>query len=285
MNPISQPPEISSLIRLLDDRDTFVTDRVGDRLVELGPEAVPFLELASREENITVKHRALAILERIAPRQLAEAFRALARTRSGEDIDLEKGVLLLTQFGHPSANSDDVHQQLDQLAEGLAQKIDPEAPSNLALSLFTDYLFQQQGFHGNQDNFTDPDNSYFDTVLKNKTGLPIALSVLCILIGQRLHLPIVGISLPYHFIAKYNSAVDPILFDPFHRGRILTPGKCSEMVEGFGVKFEEHYLFPVTYREILTRMIQNLVIAYQKSGEQAKVDSLKEYSKILIGRE
>ena len=51
MNPSTQPPEISSLIRLLDDRDPFVTDRVSDRLEELGIEAVPFLEMASRSET------------------------------------------------------------------------------------------------------------------------------------------------------------------------------------------------------------------------------------------
>jgi len=285
MNPSSQPPEISSLIRLLDDRDSFVSDRVGDRLVELGEESVPFLEIASRGENQTLKSRALEILNRIAPRQLAEGFRALARTSPAMDIDLEQGVILLMQFGRPSANPDDVHQQLDRLAEDLAPDIVQGAPAMKTVGLLTDYLFKKNGFHGNQDNYSDPDNSYFDSVLKNKTGLPIALSILCILIGQRLNLPIVGIGLPYHFIVKYNSATDPILFDPFHRGRILTPEKCSEMVQGFGVKFEEHYLLPVTHLEILTRMIQNLVIAYQKSGEDAKVSSLKEYSQILMSRE
>ncbi len=279
-----QPPEISSLIRLLDDRDPFVTDQVGNRLVDLGTEAVPFLEMASREENLTLKTRALEILGRIAPRQLADAFRNLSRKHSGDDIDLEQGVLLLMQFGHPNADGDHVHQQLDRLADGLAPEIDPQAPSARVLQKLTDYLFHQRGIHGNQDNYIDPDNSYFDTVLKNKTGLPIALSVLCILIGQRLGLPIVGIGLPYHFIAKYNSLTDPILFDPFHKGRILTPEKCSEMVQGFGIKFEPHYLFPVSHREILTRMIQNLVIAYQKLGEEDKVDSLREYSEILQGR-
>ncbi len=279
-----QPPEISSLIRLLDDRDPFVTDQVGNRLVDLGTEAVPFLEMASREENLTLKTRALEILGRIAPRQLADAFRNLSRTHSGDDIDLEQGVLLLMQFGHPDADGDHVHQQLDRLADGLAPEIDPQAPSARVLQKLTDYLFHQRGIHGNQDNYIDPDNSYFDTVLKNKTGLPIALSVLCILIGQRLGLPIVGIGLPYHFIAKYNSLTDPILFDPFHKGRILTPEKCSEMVQGFGIKFEPHYLFPVSHREILTRMIQNLVIAYQKLGEEDKVASLREYSEILQGR-
>ena len=280
----SQPAEISSLIRLLDDRDPFVTDQVGNRLVEMGTEAVPFLEMASRGENLLLKTRALTILGRIAPRQLADAFRNLSRTHSGDDIDLEQGVILLTQFGHPEADADHVHQQLDQLADDLTQEIDPQASSGQVLQTLTDYLFHQREFHGNQDNYIDPNNSYFDTVLENKTGLPIALSVLCILIGQRLGLPIVGIGLPYHFIAKYNSLTDPILFDPFHKGRILTPEKCSEMVRGFGIQFEPHYLSPVSHRDILTRMIQNLVIAYQKLGEGDKVDSLKEYSEILQGR-
>ena len=285
MNPSTQPPEISSLIRLLDDRDPFVTDRVSDRLEELGIEAVPFLEMASRSENLTLKTRALNILGRIAPRQLADAFRNLSRTHSGDDIDLEKGILLLMQFGHPSADPDQVHRQLDQLAEGLALKIKPEEPANQVLEQLTNYLFDQHGFHGNQDNYIDPDNSYIDTVLKNKTGLPITLSALCILIGQRLQLPIVGISLPCHFIAQYNSTTDSILFDPFHKGRILTPEKCSEMVQGFGVQFEDHFLLPVTHREILTRMIQNLINVYQKLGEEAKVRSLKEYSHILMGHQ
>jgi regulator of sirC expression with transglutaminase-like and TPR domain len=282
MDPSTQPPKISSLIRLLDDRDPFVTDQVGNRLVELGTEAVPFLEMACRSENLTLKTRALKVLGRIAPRQLADAFRSLLITP--DDIDLEKGVLLLMQFGHPSTDTRQVHQQLDQLAEDLAPKIKLEEPPNQILGQLTDGLFRQHGFHGNQDNYIDPDNSYFDTMLKNKTGLPISLSILCVLIGRRLQIPIVGIGLPYHFIAKYNSVTDPIFFDPFHRGRILTPEKCAEMVQGFGIKFEDHFLFPVTHREILIRMIQNLVNSYQKLGEEDKVSSLKEYSQILMGQ-
>lgn len=282
MDPSTQSPQISSLIRLLDDRDPFVADQIGNRLVELGTEAVPFLEMARRGENLTLKTRALGILERIAPQQLAEAFRNLVRKASGQDIDLEQGVILLMQFGHPPADPEAVHQQLDQLAEGLAQKITPDAPPEEALAQLTGYLFGQHGFHGNQNNYADPDNSYFDTVLKNKTGLPITLSTLCILIGQRLQLPIVGVGLPYHFIAKYNSPTGQILFDPFHRGRTLTPEQCSEIVQRFGVKFEPHHLSPVNHREILTRTIQNLVTAYQKLGEEGKVRSLKEYAQILM---
>ena len=143
---------------------------------------------------------------------------------------------------------------------------------------------QERSTRGNQANEHEPDNRWLETIRENRSGVHMTLSVLCILIGQRLGLPIVGIGLPYHFIAKYNSLTDPILFDPFHKGRILTPEKCSEMVRGFGIPFEPQYLSPVSHREILTRMIQNLVIAYQKLGEEDKVGSLREYSEILQGR-
>ena len=56
------------------------------------------------------------------------------------------------------------------------------------------------------------------------------------------------------------------------------------MVQGFGIQFEDHYLLPVTHRETLNRMIQNLVNVYQKLGEEAKVNSLKGYSQILMGQ-
>ena len=276
--------EISSLIRLLDDRDPFVTDRVSDHLVQLGTEAVPFLEIASRGENLTLKTRAQEILNRIAPRQLAEEFRRLTQSSSGEEINLEEGVFLIMKFGHPSANPEEVHRHLDQLAQELAPEIQVDSSEARNLERMVRFLFDEKGFRGNQENYSHPDNSYIDTVLQHKTGLPIALSVLCILIGQRLQLPIVGIGLPYHFIAKYNSLTNPVLFDPFHQGRLLTPEMCAKMVEGFGVKFEPHFLAPLSHREILVRMMQNLSIAYQKEGREEKVEALQEYAAILLGK-
>ena len=43
--------QISYLIRLLTDRDEFVRNRVRDQLVELGEDALPFLEMATRGED------------------------------------------------------------------------------------------------------------------------------------------------------------------------------------------------------------------------------------------
>ena len=284
MNPSAPPTEISSLIRLLDDPDEFVLSRVRDRLIELGGDAVPFLEIASKEENLVLRTRIQEILKKIAPQQLAERFLELSRTAPGEDIDLEKGVDLLMQYGHPQADSEDIGRTLDELSQELKPRLEGQPTPEQAVGQLTKFLFQGKNFSGNKKNYFDPDNSYFDTVLSNKTGIPITLSVLCIFIGQRLGLPLVGIGLPGHFILKYNSPDQPIFFDPFHQGRILTPEDCATLVQSFGVEFEKRFLLPITHREILIRMIHNLVVIYNRTKDQEKIDQLTEYSKILMKR-
>ena len=282
MNPSPQSPEISSLIRLLDDRDEFVLSRVRKRLIELGGDAVPFLEFASRGEDPVLRTRIREILKKIAPQQLGERFLELSHT--SEDIDLEKGVGLLIQYGHPQADLKRVGQVLDELAHELEPLINREAAPEQVVDQLTTFLFQNKKFSGNKNNYFDPDNSYFDTVLSNKTGIPITLSALCIFVGRRLGLPLAGIGLPCHFIVKYNSPDRPVYFDPFHEGRILTPEDCATMVQGFGLEFEKHFLLPITHREILIRMIHNLVMIYNKRKDQEKMDQLTEYSKILMKR-
>ncbi len=276
--------EISSLIRLLDDRDPFVRDRVRDRLIELGGEAVPFLEMAMRQEDLERRRHLMDVLERIAPMQLAEAFQALTQTQPGQDIDLMEGVLLIMRYGHPEADAKQVVQAVDDLAFEFFGRLDDDDPPENVVRNLAQFLFVEKGFGGNKEDYFNPNNSYFDTVLSGKKGIPISLSVLCILIGQRLHLPIVGVGLPGHFIAKYNTLQDPVYFDPFNQGRIVTPETCAELVKSFGMQFEETFLMPVNHREILIRMLHNLIMIYNRSGDEDRAEQLTEYSKILMKR-
>jgi len=272
--------QISYLIQLLTDRDEFVRDKVRAQLIELGEDALPFLEIAVRSEEGPLRIQAQEVIGAIFPKKLGEKFRQLAR--KGQDVDLEAGMLLIMEFGYPDFNPKTCRDSLDTLAHRLEQNLTPDAdPMQTVLSL-TRLLFQQENFRGNQENYMDPDNSYLNKVLEHKTGLPITLSALCVLVAGRLGLPIVGVGLPGHYIAKYNLPKDSIYFDPFHQGRMLTRANCIQIVEQFGQPFEEHFLSHSTHRETLVRMMNNLVQAYQSSNELEKSATLSGYIKILI---
>ena len=274
--------QISFLIKLLTDRDEFVRNRVQEQLIDLGEDAIPFLEIAVRGGDDDLRIQANAVIESILPQKLAEKFRQLAQKGLGQDIDLETGMMLIMEFGYPNSDPEEFRQKLDKLAQNFAEILNPEAEPPEIVANFTHFLFQQKGFKGNKDDYQNPDNSFLNKVLDNQTGLPITLSAICVLLAKRLHLPIVGVGMPGHYIVKYSLPIEPIYFDPFHQGRLLTKKECIQIVEQFGHSFEEHFLSQATQRETLIRMLNNLIQVYKKSNETKKAETLTKYIKILL---
>ena len=275
--------QISHLIRLIDDRDEFVRNRVRDQLIQLGEDAIPFLEIAVRAEKPEVKSLAQEVIRAIFPKQLLGQFRKLATTLTGGQWDLETGVVLLSKFGYPDEETDIICRTLDQLAAEAFDLIRDEKSPEQAVQILTRFLFYEKGFEGNRTDFLSPDNTYFSRMLENRKGIPITLSTLCVFVGQRLGLPIVGVGLPGHYIAKYDSLTQPVYFDPFDKGRILSPEDCSSLAEKMGYHFEEHYLGTATNTETLVRMMNNLVMTYNKSSQLEKAGHLAEFIKALSG--
>jgi len=274
--------QISNLIRLLTDRDEFVRNRVRDQLVELGEDALPFLEIATRGEDELLRIKAHWVIKDILPKKLGEKFRILAHRGLGKDIDLETGMMLIMEFGYPESDPNDCRQKLDDLAQKLSKVLVSSTEPTQIVKTFTHFLFQKMRFKGNKENYHDPDNSFINKVLENYTGLPITLSALCILLANRLNLPIVGVGMPGHYIVKYSLPTEPIFFDPFHQGRLLTKNECIQIVKQFGHPFEEHYLSQSTHRETLIRMLNNLIQVYKNSNENKKAKMLAEYIEILL---
>jgi regulator of sirC expression with transglutaminase-like and TPR domain len=282
MSDHSNPGKISSLIRLIDDRDEFVRAKVKEQLLELGSDALPFLEIASRGESPDLRARAQEIIRTIQPQQLGDKFKLLVRSAKGGDLDLETGVCLIAEFGYPDLRSGEIKLTLDRLAGILASRVSRDDPPEMIVNELTRFLFQEQEFCGNQEDYGNPDNSFFNQVLKRRRGIPISLSALCVLISQRLELPIAGVGLPGHYIAKYNSPNAPIFFDPFNQGRRMARQDCMRIVQNLGHAFSEHHLSQASHRETLVRMMNNLIHFYSQSGENKKNEQLSEYVRILM---
>ena len=84
----------------MDDRDETIRNSVKTQLLQIWEDAIPFLEIAARDENLRRRSQAQIILKEIFPILLGEKFRRLSQ-KSGADLDLEEGICLLTQFGYP----------------------------------------------------------------------------------------------------------------------------------------------------------------------------------------
>ncbi|MBI4590936.1 MAG: tetratricopeptide repeat protein [Candidatus Rokubacteria bacterium] len=128
-----------------------------------------------------------------------------------------------------------------------------------------EFLFEEQGFRGNAEPYYDPRNSFLNDVLDRRLGIPITLSLVLIEVGRRLGLAIHGIGLPAHFIVGFQTQDGCVLLDPFSGGAMLTPEACQEVVSralGRPVELQDQHFVPVTKRQFLVRMLNNLKAIY-----------------------
>ena len=188
-------------------------------------------------------------------------------------IDLARAALSIARWEYPRLDVDAYLERLD----GLARAVDGvrRSPDALGrLHRLREYLFVEQGFAGNRDEYYDPRNSFLNDVLDRRQGIPITLSLVLMEVGKRLGLAIEGIGLPGHFIAGARLDDSQILLDPFNGGALVTPEECEELVGGVVGRpvtlLPEHYA-PVSGRQLLTRMLANLKGAYWRRQEWERV--------------
>lgn len=288
-NEIPQTSELDHLIKLLDDEDENVYSNVRDRFISHGKDTSDYLEnfLSNilKDENLLIKKRANEIISTINFENIEIEMKQLLV--NGSKNLLEDAMLLIASYGYPLADKRDCKHKLDKFSFDIRSKLSEinedlkEIPPMDILKTMNNYLFKEIGFTGNADNYYDPDNSFLNKVIERKTGIPITLSIVYLLIAGRLDLPVYGLSLPGHFILKYNNGNpdEEFFIDPFNKGVLISVQEASKFIKNSGISKEDFvdipYLKPSSEKEILLRVLRNLVEAYKKENEILKSEQLE----------
>ena len=185
--------------------------------------------------------------------------------REETEIQLATGALLIAQGEYIDLNIQDYLCRLDEMASVVRNRIQNATLPEHHIAELNRYLFQESGFTGNTENYYALGNNFLNAVLDSKTGIPITLGVVYIEVGRRAGLPLVGINFPGHFLVKYQREHLNILLDVFKDGCFMSEerlqGKLKEMT-GESVALEPGMIAEASDREILARILRNLVRAY-----------------------
>ena len=159
----------------------------------------------------------------------------------------------------------------------MRDRLDLNGPADQILRIINDYLFRELKFTGDEQNFYDPENSYFNCVLDRRIGNHISLSLLYLFVGRRLRLPVVGVGLPGHFLCRYQSSRAELYIDAFHGGRLLVKADCVKHVMQLRQRFDDSCLAPVSARRILLRICAQLHQIYTQQKSPVQVERLQRY--------
>ena len=153
-----------------------------------------------------------------------------------------------------------------------------------------EFLFVDQEFKGNKEDYYNPMNSYLPVIINTRQGSPVSLCLLYKLVAQRLGLRVHGVGIPGHFLVGIETSKpvgdvrQRMLIDPYGGGQEITPEEAKESLEaGMGEEFEwsDRMLKPITNLEWLTRIAQNLIEIFAQKQLYAEVAAMIELEMLM----
>jgi regulator of sirC expression with transglutaminase-like and TPR domain len=164
----------------------------------------------------------------------------------------------------------DVESELSKI-DRLAEKI-----SDHTLPGVIQFLFQEQGFGGEKDDYYNPANSYIDQVLQRRRGIPISLAIIIIEVARRCGVPLFGVGMPGHFLVGHREA-EGVFVDPFE-GKIIDGSAARDLflVLHPGQEFRTEFLNETAPDVIVLRMLNNLRMIYLRDRGVSELTSVLE---------
>jgi len=253
-----------ALIRLVDDQSAAVRQALLAQFGRLGQEGVELLQELTRQPNRLLARHASWFLQELKLSDPVAEFVGFIRSLNYE---LETGALLLSRTVNPDFDLVACCTRLDELAARCRQLIAEPAPPRNVCRVLNRVLFHEHGFHGNVQNYTDPLNSYLDQVLVRRMGIPISLSIVYLLVAQRIGLDLEPVGVPGHFMVGCYLEPAPFFIDAFNQGTFRTAEDVLALLRQNSINPHETDLMPTPVREVLCRCCRNLVNHYTAAND------------------
>ncbi len=277
----SREREIQALISMVDEPDPAVFNEIADKIVGYGEAAFPLVDEAIHSiPGIDFRKRLEKISQQIRFNRLAAA---LKHWTDSEEQDLLAAWLQVSRYFYPDINESDVHKGIDDIRKDIWLEMNENLTALEQIKVFNHVFYDLHRFSGNIEDYHNPDNSFVHKVLEKRSGNPLSIGIIYMLIAKSVDMPVAGINLPEHFVLAYmgdrldadkmEMEKDNALFyiNAFSRGAVFSTQEINEFLLKLGMEPLAAFFSPCTNRDIIIRMLNNLMIAYEQLGQKDRV--------------
>lgn len=266
--------ELKALVSLLDDDDEQVVTEVTARIRTLGREIIPYLE-EQWETNFNPKVQQ-KIENLIHDLHLAWLREELITWYRSADQDLLTGMWLVATYHYPDLNFQKIKQDLEQIYQEAWLEVKPDLNPFDQIKILNSVFFGKLKFSANTKNFHSPGNSLINVVLETRKGNPISLCVIYLLTAKKLGLPVYGVNLPNLFVLTYKTEQIQFYINVFNRGLIFSRQDVENYIHELHLAPNPVFFEPCSNLDIIRRVLRNLIMSFDKMGEHAKAEEVKE---------
>lgn len=271
--------ELKALVSLLDDQDDQIVNQIVDKIRSLGKEVIPFLENEWETNfNPSVQRRIEELIHDLQYELLKDRIKDWYDSK---DQDLLTGLWLVATYQYPDLELEKIKQELEQIYYDAWLEFKPDLYPYDQVKILNSVLFNKLKFGANTKNFHSPGNSMINIVLETHKGNPITLCIIYLLVAQKLKMPVYGVNLPNLFIVTYKEEKNQFYINAFNKGLIFTRQDIENYIHELRLTPQDSFFEPCSNLEIIRRVFRNLIMSFDKMGEHAKAEEVKELLLII----
>lgn len=203
----------------------------------------------------------------IAPREALDALGQIA----DDEIDIADAALQFARIDRPEADLAAARAHLTEIARAAAAH-PGQTPVAEAVAL-TNLMAKTFGYRGDASSYDDLRNANLLSVIERRRGLPVALGILWIHAARAAGWTAQGVNFPGHFLVGLGEGRGRVFLDVFAGGRILDETALQSLLgtfEGPAARLRPQVLAPVSDRDVLLRLQNNIKLRRLRSGDIAE---------------
>jgi len=265
--------ELKALVSLLDDDDQDVISHVEEKIHSLGIDIIPYLEDHwEKVFNPIIQKRLEDLIHSL---QFLFLQKRLNDWKDSKKQDLLEGMWLAATYLYPDLEFEKIRGELEQIFYEAWLEFKSDASPFEKVRILNSVLFDKLKFNPNSKNFHAPGNSMINTVLESKKGNPLTLCALYMMVAQKLKMPVQGVNLPNLFILTYKTPDQQFYINAFNHGIIFTRDDITNYIAHLNLTPMDIFYEPCSNKDMLRRLLRNLMVAFDKVGDHYKSEEVK----------
>ena len=278
--------EFEALIRLLDDPDEGIFEHIQKKLVSYGNSVIPALETVwEHSYDQLLQTRIESIIHMIQFQKVAEDLRIWAKNGG---TNLWEGATILARYQYPDLDLTKLNKQFELLRQDIWLELNEQLTALEKTKIINHILFEVHHFGPAMNQLPDPAANFINLVIENKSGSPIALSMLYACLAQSLNIPIYGVQLPEHFVIAYrdeNSFLGVpetpdeyklfFYINPYSRGAVFSRKEIDAFLNQLGKEPKQEYYQTCSNVKFVQAVIRQIGQLYKSQKNHNKASELE----------
>lgn len=286
MNSKNDETMLTALLKLLDDPDPEVYTQIENKVIEIGPEALPYLlDVSDKNTDNLANSRINTLLQKI---RFNKTLQALKEWQNKLEKSPLEAALILSEYHHQKLNTAEVLEQIEKIKRDIWLELVEDFTALEKIHILNHVLFKIYRFNGNKTNISQPQNCLISDLMDKRQGNSVILAILYQEIAQSLNLPVHGVNLPENFILSYLntdqllSSSDVLFYiNPFNGGIVFTREDINTFIKQMNLNNKQEYYKPCLPEHTIIRLISELRQSYELLGDHSKKDDMNKLINLL----